>query len=102
MHKRTKLIGHTEHNQSRGYHGRGQCGERASGMISTSLDWNGQTFTIIGFRDHTNRRGYPAPLVVLEAACKQCGNRFETAVRKAKSLRLSHCRKRCLTCSPPR
>ena len=70
--------------------------------LADTLILNGQAFSVIGFREHTNRHGYPAPLVVLEAACKQCGSRFQTAVRRAKKLRLENCRKRCLECSPPK
>jgi hypothetical protein len=62
--------------------------------LADALERNGQAFTVIGFRDHTNRHGYPAPLVVLESTCKQCGNRFETTVRRAQKLRLAGCRKR--------
>jgi hypothetical protein len=70
--------------------------------LADTLILNGQAFSVIGFREHTNRHGYPAPLVVLEAACKQCGSRFQTAVRRAKKLLLENCRKRCLECSPPK
>jgi hypothetical protein len=59
-------------------------------------------FTIIGTREHTNRHGYPAPLVVLEVPCKRCGAKFEVTVRAAKRLRLDRCRRRCTECSPAR
>lgn len=70
--------------------------------MTDRFEWNRQTFIVTGAREHTNRNGFPAPLVVLETACKQCGATIEVTVRKAKRLRLDRCRKRCMTCSPPR
>lgn len=71
-------------------------------MSSDTIEWKGQAFTILGTREYTNRHGYPAPLVVLETACKQCGTRMQVTVRQTKRLRLDRCRKRCLECSPRR
>jgi hypothetical protein len=66
---------------------------------AAQFEWKGQAFTVTGAPHHTNRHGYPAPLLVLTAACKQCGMPFETAVRKARRLRLERCRKRCFECN---
>jgi hypothetical protein len=71
-------------------------------MIGQTFEWKGQEFTVSGTREHTNRHGYPAPLVLLQAPCKQCGAPFQTAVRQAKTLRLDRCRKRCFACAPAR
>jgi hypothetical protein len=70
-------------------------------MIPDTLVFKRQAFSVVGFREHTNRHGYPVPLTVLQAPCKECGKPFETTVL-GKNPRLDKCRRRCRECSPPR